>query len=125
MKKRVLLIGDALQAGYSSVSPLMKEYQLRVFMNRPHKLYNEDNIECFYGSLNNYEDVIYAITGCDIVVISNTISRSGAPVEGVDNIKRAIAQLGVKRVIYAPAAKSKSGAPIIATEDSAAFNHWG
>lgn len=125
MKKRVLLIGDSLQSGYNTVTPLMQEYQLRVFVNKPIKLYNEEYVENFYGSLNNYEDVLLAVTGCDVVVVSNTASSGRVSVVGLENIRKAIAQAGIKRVIYAQSKRGMGGDNITSAEDNVAFNHWG
>ncbi len=125
MIKRVLLIGDSLQMGLSTVNPLMDEYQLRVFINKPIKLQNEEKVEHFYGDLNNYEDVLLAVTGCDMVVVSATTSKIGTPATGIENIRRAIAQTGVKRVIYTPSKNKRNHNESNPAQDSVAFNHWG
>ncbi|MFR9649052.1 MAG: NAD(P)H-binding protein [Rikenellaceae bacterium] len=127
MKKKFLLIGDVLHADYNLVNPLMKEYQLRIFLNKPvsANLYSDENVEYIYGSLNRYEDVLYAVEGCDTVIISNITPLGSAPIPGLENIRRAISQSGVRRVIYSDSQGSKSGGATFSVEDCASFNHWG
>lgn len=134
MKKVILLTGSTGFIGHNIAKLLVQEdFELRLFVRKeiPHTRHH--NIKYVFGDIRNYEDVLKAAEGCDIVIHSaglftlNQMKKDEiyeVNVKGTENICKACIALKIERLIYTSSAATIGKSASKLSDETTEFNLW-
>ncbi len=131
---KILLTGGTGFIGYNIALQLFSQgYHVRLFTRGKKPFFESDYVEYAFGDVRNYNDILSAMHGCNIVIHSAGLFTFDSKkrkeiydinVMGTHNICRAILECKINRFIYTSSAATIGKQKGRVSDENTEFNLW-